>query len=76
VPKQRSSVKLAKVKKIRTNRNAQKVYHTTVKRWLLACKFEDMVSKYEKYFNQRIYFILILEEISKLERGFDFIRNY
>jgi|688.fasta_scaffold138054_2 hypothetical protein len=42
----KSSIKLTKVKKIRTNRNAQKVYHTALKHWLHAGKFSNIVSKY------------------------------
>jgi hypothetical protein len=68
--------KVEKVGRIRTNRNSQKIYHNILKHWLLQNHMDDLANKYNKYFNQRIYFILILQEIVKTIDGAVFVRSY
>jgi len=61
---------------IRTSRNAQKMYHNILKKWLLANRLESMANKYNQYFNQRIYLVLVLQEILKNIDGSLFLRAY
>jgi hypothetical protein len=68
--------KTEKVKRIRTNRNSQKTYHNILKHWLLENGLEAMANKYNRYFNQRIYFVLALQEILKNVDGTQFVFSY
>jgi hypothetical protein len=37
---------------------------------------ETLVNKYNRYFNQRVYFVLLLQEILKQEDGRRFLEEY
>ncbi len=62
--------------RIRTSRNSQKTYHNILKKWLLSNRLESTANKYSQYFNQRIYFVLVLQEILKSVDGAQFLRCY
>ena len=57
--------KLEKTKPIRSSRNAHKTYHCILRHWLERENYTSILPKYHKYFNKRVYFTLVLDEILK-----------
>lgn len=68
--------KLEKEKKIRTSTNAQKTYHLILKLWLAEQGYSSILPKYRRFYNARVYFILILDEILKHVDGKRFLVTY
>ena len=68
--------KIKKVNKIRTNRNSHKTYHLIVKNWLAENGYEAALRKYATFFNKRVYFLLVLDEVLRYSDGLAFARLY
>lgn len=54
----------------------QKIYHNILKHWLEDQRYDAILPKYNSFFNQRVYFILVLDEIIKKIDGEVFAASY